>query len=102
MAIGAKASDTITRARNQLVELGFLDVVTIGKFGSGQGDKDNASVFGISERWREYPHDRQRQDALPAGRNIYPEFSLSNPNHPIHQKPRKQAKRAMNVILCSS
>ncbi len=79
MAIGVKSSQTITHARNELVDIGFLDV-------SVTGSVKLASGFRISERWKKYPYGHQREDSRPAGRNIFPESSLKNPDHPINKK----------------
>jgi len=79
MGIGVNSSQTITRARNELVEKGFLDVYQTGSM-------KHASQFTISERWKSYPLGHHRKDSRPAGRTIYPASSLKNPDHPIHRK----------------
>jgi hypothetical protein len=93
MAIGVKSSQTVTRARNELVEKGFLDV-------SVTGTVMVASVFVLSERWKKYPYGHQREDSRPAGRNIFPDKSLSNPDHPINRKrTAKKSGKALGAIL---
>ena len=93
MAIGVKSSQTITKARKQLVEVGFLDVTVVGSVLV-------ASVFKLSERWRKYPYGHQREDSRPAGRNIFPDRSLLNPDHPINRKrTAKKSGKALGAIL---
>ena len=92
MAIGIGSSQTITKARNELVEKGFLEV-------SVTGSVRLASVFRISERWRKYPYGHQREDSRPAGRNIFPKSSLWNPDHPIILKrTAKKSGKALRAI----
>ncbi len=91
MAIGVKSSQTITKARNELVEMGFLDVCITGSV-------NLASAFTISERWKKYPYGHQRKDSRPAGRNIFPKTSLSNPNHPINLKRNVRQPRRLRTI----
>jgi hypothetical protein len=93
MAIGIRSSQTITKARNELVEIGFLDVEVIGSV-------KLASVFGLSERWRKYPYGHQREDSRPAGRSIYPDSSLSNPDHPINRRrTARKTGKALGAVV---
>ena len=48
-ATGIKSNGTIAEAKKRLVELGFLDVLETGSV-------NNAAVFQISYRWRQYPN----------------------------------------------
>ena len=81
---GIKSGGTIAEAKKRLVELGFLDVLETGSV-------NNAGKFQISERWRQYPNgDYEPKDQKLPGRCLYENYSLKNPEHPIHRKRREK------------
>jgi len=85
------ANDTIAKAKKRLVDMGFLDVVEVG-------DVFHAGVYRWSYRWENYPKgDYHPKNARPAGKVVYPEHSLKNPEHPIH-KARRQKKQEQEKI----
>ena len=83
-ARGIKSNGTIAEAKKRLVELGFLDVLETGSV-------NNAAVFQISYRWRQYPNgDCMPKDKKEPGCCLYANSTLKNPDHPINRKRREK------------
>lgn len=76
-----------TRIRRLLVKYGFLDVLLPGDF-----TRKRATVFVPSNRWQLWPNVLPQKDRKPIAYRKYVEQSLSNPEHPIHQKRRERKK----------
>jgi hypothetical protein len=88
-AAGIKSSATQAAAKKLLVKLGFLDVVETGCL-------FQATVFRVSDRWRQFPWPPPLEGSKPIARRMYAECSLSDPDHPIHQKRRKAKSHSTN------
>jgi hypothetical protein len=91
---GISSTDTQAKAKERLVELGFLDVLESGALFA-------ATKFQISDRWRKYPNVPPQKDPKPIARRMYAEHSLSNPDHAVHRK-RNKKKISHSIIECSN
>ena len=82
---GINGSDTRAKARVRLVTLGFLDPAESGSL-------FEATKFVIANRWQHFPNVPPPLNQTPIARRVYPECSLSNPDHPIHRARREKSK----------
>jgi len=86
---------TLSAAKKKLVELGFLDTVE-------PGELYRASTFRYSDRWRKYPNVPPQEDGKAVSRRVYANYSLSNPDHPIHRKRRDGGQNGIQELNASS